>query len=89
MGGEVWRCLLLLEGAVGDSDLQAELRRLMNTTQGGPYQAVGVIAHVPQRNQRQGHPGTILRGNLVLSSHNGRDRPPVTIRKEANYGRHI
>lgn len=55
---------------------------LRANTRGGRYQAVGVVTHVPQRNQGQGHPGAILRGDLVLSSHNRRDRPPATIRKK-------
>lgn len=48
---------------------------------GGRYQAVGVIAHVPERNQRQGHPGTVLGGNLVLPRHNGGNCPPATTRE--------
>jgi len=70
----------------GEGDLRKPaLSRLHTTRAVGAHQAAGVVAHVPQGNKCQGHPGAVLRGNLVLSSHNGRDRPPATIqRKEAD-----
>ena len=75
----------------GEGDLRQPAPSRLHTTRAvGAHQAAGVVAHVPQGNKSQGHPGAILRGNLVLSSHNGRDRPPATIqRKEADKGRHI
>ena len=65
------------------SDLRQPALFQPHTTRAvGAHQAAGVVAHVPQGDKREGHPGAVLRGNLVLSSHNGRDRPPVVLVSE-------
>ena len=42
-----------------------------------PHQPVGVIAHVPERDEGQGDPAAVLGGDLILTGHHGRNGPPA------------
>jgi len=43
----------------------------------GPHQSVGVVTHVPQRDQGQDDVAAVLSGDLVLAGHHRGHGPPV------------
>lgn len=64
-------------GAIPDREATAQRQER------GTYQAVGVVAHVPQRDESQGDPAAVLRGDLVLPRHDGGHGPPAERRLES------